>query len=183
MGQTQTGGATAVAPTLGTTPAPGATPSPTAPAPSPALFASGSGLHRSARRCKLRYLDRGCSRTPLSYYALRTRRPCMDAFKLAQLARYQPDKMAKVDVAASPHFICGLNCFEPGQAQKPHAHPGADKLYYVLEGRGEFSVGAEKRTLAAGELLHVPENVEHGVVNTGGGRLAVLIVIAPNRHG
>jgi quercetin dioxygenase-like cupin family protein len=107
----------------------------------------------------------------------------MDVFKLAAMARYQPDKMAKVDVAASKHLICGLNCFEPGQVQKAHAHKGADKLYYVLEGRGEFSVGAEKRTLEAGELIHVPEGVEHGVANTGTGRLSVLIVITPNFHG
>jgi quercetin dioxygenase-like cupin family protein len=107
----------------------------------------------------------------------------MDVFKLAGMAKYQPDKMAKVDVASSPHLICGMNCFEPGQVQKAHAHKGADKLYYVLEGRGEFSVGAEKRTLGAGELLYVPENVEHGVVNTSAGRLSVLIVITPNLHG
>jgi quercetin dioxygenase-like cupin family protein len=107
----------------------------------------------------------------------------MDVFKLSQLARYQPDKMAKVDLASSPRLISGLNCFEPGQAQKAHAHKGADKLYYVVEGSGEFSVGPEKRTLAAGELLHVPEGAEHGVVNTGRGRLSVLIVITPNPHG
>jgi quercetin dioxygenase-like cupin family protein len=107
----------------------------------------------------------------------------MDVFKLAEMARFQPDKMAKVDVAASPRLICGLNCFEPGQVQKVHAHAGSDKLYYVLEGSGAFSVGAETRTLSAGELLHVPEDLEHGVVNTGAGRLSVLIVIAPNRHG
>jgi quercetin dioxygenase-like cupin family protein len=107
----------------------------------------------------------------------------MDAFKLAALARFQPDKMAKVDVAASKHLICGLNCFEPGQVQKAHAHKGADKLYYVVEGRGEFSVGAERRTLGAGELLYVPAEAEHGVVNSGDARLSVLIVIAPNLHG
>ena len=106
----------------------------------------------------------------------------MDVFKLAEMARYQPDKMAKVDVASSKHLICGLNCFEPGQAQKAHAHKGADKLYYVVEGSGEFSVGAEKRTLSAGELLYVPEDLEHGVTNTGTGRLSVLIVITPNFH-
>jgi quercetin dioxygenase-like cupin family protein len=44
-------------------------------------------------------------------------------------------------------------------------------------------VGAEKRTLHAGELLHVPEDVDHGVANTSAGRLAVLIVITPNLHG
>ena len=107
----------------------------------------------------------------------------MHAFNLAKLATYQPDKMAKVDVASSKHLICGLNCFEPGQVQKAHAHSGADKLYVVVEGSGEFTVGAEKRTLSAGELLYVPENLDHGVANTGAGRLSVLIVITPNLHG
>ena len=106
----------------------------------------------------------------------------MNAFTLRDKLRYQPDKMAKVDLVASPRLMTGLNCFEPGQAQKVHAHAGADKLYIVVEGSGEFSVGPEKRQLAAGDLLHVPEQVEHGVVNTGASRLAVLIVIAPNLH-
>lgn len=107
----------------------------------------------------------------------------MKIFDLKSLIKYQPDKMAKVDVVSSPHLICGINCFEPGQAQKAHTHKGADKLYLVLEGRGEFSVGGATRMLSAGELLYVAEGVEHGVVNSGPERLAVLIVIAPNRHG
>lgn len=107
----------------------------------------------------------------------------MDVFKPAEMARYQADKMAKVDIAASPRLLCGLNCFEPGQVHNAHAHSGADKLYYVLEGTGEFTLGTERRTLAAGDLLHVPEDVEHGVTNTGDGRLSVMIVIAPNPLG
>ena len=106
----------------------------------------------------------------------------MDVFTLKDKLQYQPEKMAKVDLVSSMHMMAGLNCFEPGQVQKVHAHGGADKLYYVVEGAGEFSVGAEKRTLKTGDLLHVPENLDHGVVNTGKGRLSVLIVIAPNSH-
>ena len=107
----------------------------------------------------------------------------MDVFKLAEMIRTQPDKMAKVDITSSPHLICGLNCFEPGQSQKVHAHKGADKLYYVLEGSGEFIVGEERRNLSAGDLLYVPEDVDHGVTNTSDARLAVVIVITPNLHG
>ena len=107
----------------------------------------------------------------------------MNAFDLKSLIKYQPDKMAKVDVVSTKHLMCGLNCFEPGQVQKAHAHKGAEKLYVVVEGSGEFSVGAEKRILKTGDLLHVPEGVDHGVVNTGTGRLAVMIVITPNHHG
>ena len=107
----------------------------------------------------------------------------MDVFKPTEMARYSAEKMAKVDITSSPHLICGLNCFEPGQAQKVHAHPGADKLYYVVEGSGEFTVGDEKRTLSAGEVLYVPEDIPHGVVNNGKYPLAVMIVITPNLHG
>ena len=106
----------------------------------------------------------------------------MQRFDLKSMTTFNPEKMAKVDVAASDHLICGLNCFEPGQVQKVHAHPGADKLYYVVQGRGEFEVGDEKQELGAGELLYVPEDVPHGVSNTGSERLAVMIVITPNLH-
>jgi hypothetical protein len=37
--------------------------------------------------------------------------------------------------------MIGLNCLDPGQAQKVHAHDGADKFYFVLEGHGKFTVG------------------------------------------
>jgi quercetin dioxygenase-like cupin family protein len=107
----------------------------------------------------------------------------MDVFALGKLVRFQPDKMAKVDLVSSKRLVCGLNCFEPGQAQKVHAHPGADKLYWVLEGTGEFSVGEETRMLRQGDLLYVRENLPHGVANTGSQRLVVAIVITPNPHG
>ena len=107
----------------------------------------------------------------------------MQVFPLGQMVKFQPDKMAKVDVVSSKRLICGLNCFEPGQTHKAHAHPGADKLYWVMEGSGEFSVGEETRTLRQGELLYVPENMPHGVTNTSPGRLVVAIVITPNPHG
>lgn len=107
----------------------------------------------------------------------------MDRFDLSSLIAFNPEKMAKVDVVSSDKLICGLNCFEPGQVQKVHAHAGADKLYYVVEGHGDFQVGTETQTLGKGELVYVPENVEHGVANNGPGRLSVLIVITPNFHG
>lgn len=106
----------------------------------------------------------------------------MERFDLKTMAKFQADKMAKIDLVASPHLMSGLNCFEPGQSQKVHAHGGADKLYYVVEGSGEFSVDGEKRTLSAGEVLYVPADLEHGVVNNSGSRLAVMIVITPNLH-
>ena len=104
----------------------------------------------------------------------------MQRFDLKTKAEFQADKMAKVDLVGSAHMMSGLNCFEPGQTQKVHAHGGADKLYYVVEGSGEFEVGEDKQKLSQGELLYVPADIPHGVANTSDGRLVVLIVISPN---
>ncbi|HMQ35471.1 MAG TPA: cupin domain-containing protein, partial [Chloroflexaceae bacterium] len=73
----------------------------------------------------------------------------------------------------------GMDCLEPGQAQAPHSHAGGDKLYYVVEGEGEFSVGGETRRLGPGGMAWAPADTPHGVVNVGAGRLTMLITMAP----
>lgn len=75
--------------------------------------------------------------------------------------------------------MIGMNCLEAGQVQKTHAHAGADKFYFVLEGVGLFIVGDEEREAAKGELIIAPAGVEHGVRNNGNERLSLLIAIAP----
>ena len=91
----------------------------------------------------------------------------------------RPDKFYKTTLWQGEHVMAGLNCLEPGQEQAVHAHAGADKLYFVLEGRGCFTVGDEMREAAAGMLVVAPAGAPHGVTNTGETRLSLLIAIAP----
>src|ERR671915_2398164 len=56
----------------------------------------------------------------------------------------QPEKFYKTTLWQGDHAMVGLNCLEPGQTQKVHAHDGADKFYLVLEGSGIFTVGDEE---------------------------------------
>ncbi|MDQ3668606.1 MAG: cupin domain-containing protein [Acidobacteriota bacterium] len=77
------------------------------------------------------------------------------------------------------HIVVGLNCLKPNQTQSAHAHQGADKFYFVLEGEGKFTVGSEERNATAGALVFAPAGVEHGVTNMGGERLSLLVAIAP----
>jgi len=104
----------------------------------------------------------------------------MNVLKLKELATTQAEKMAKVDLVQSKNLLAGLNCFAPGQAHKPHTHAGQDKLYVVLQGSGLFSLNNEETRLSEGEMLHVPEDASHGVVNDGDTPLVVLAVITPN---
>jgi quercetin dioxygenase-like cupin family protein len=94
-------------------------------------------------------------------------------------AVYDPRKMGKATLFESPRVLVGLNAFEPGQSHPSHAHAGADKVYWVLEGEGAFTVGEKSHRVRAGEMLVAPAGVAHGVVNDGAARLLVLAVIAP----
>jgi len=94
-------------------------------------------------------------------------------------AVWNASKMGKATLFEGAGLMAGLNAFEPGQEHAAHSHAGTDKLYEVLDGKGEFTVGAEKQTLERGALVFAPAGVPHGVKNVGAGRLLLLVVMAP----
>ena len=91
----------------------------------------------------------------------------------------QPEKFYKTTLWQGDRAMVGLNCLEPGQTQKTHAHEGADKIYFVLEGQGKFVVGDEEREAAAGTLVVAPSGIPHGVSNCTSEPLSLLVTIAP----
>ena len=91
----------------------------------------------------------------------------------------QPEKFYKTTLWQGEHVMVGLNCLEPGQIQKVHAHDGADKFYLVLAGRGKFTVGDTQQDAGAGTLVLAPSGIPHGVENAGDERLSLLVTIAP----
>jgi mannose-6-phosphate isomerase-like protein (cupin superfamily) len=98
------------------------------------------------------------------------------------LAAYSPQKMAKSTIFESGRLLVGLNAFEPGQEHALHAHAGQDKVYFVVEGSGLFLLDGRELPMQAGDLLVAPENIPHGVRNSGSVRLLVLAVLAPAPH-
>ncbi len=93
---------------------------------------------------------------------------------------FRADKMNKINLFDEAQMFMDVYCLEPGQAQKPHAHAGAAKTYFVLEGEGVFQVGEEERKLGAGHAILAPAGIDHGVRNEGPERLVVLVSMAPN---
>ncbi|HEY7204640.1 MAG TPA: cupin domain-containing protein [Methylomirabilota bacterium] len=89
------------------------------------------------------------------------------------------DKMAKIGLASTARTQLDLYCVAPGQSQSPHRHEGEDKMYYVIEGSGRFSVGGAEERLGPGEAIVAPAGVDHGLVNDGSAPLLVLVVVAP----
>jgi mannose-6-phosphate isomerase-like protein (cupin superfamily) len=94
-------------------------------------------------------------------------------------AEFQPDKMGKADLVRGDHLFAGLNAFEPGQCHEPHAHCRRDKLYVVLEGSGEVTIGDQTSKIAPGDVALAPSDVVHGLRNPGPERLVVMVVMGP----
>ena len=102
--------------------------------------------------------------------------------KLSDAMQFAADRMKKNGVFETDRFFCDTYCFEPGQEQKAHTHDKEDKIYYVLEGKGTFTVGSEVRELAAGEIALAPAGQAHGVANRSGQRLVTLVFMTPKPH-
>jgi mannose-6-phosphate isomerase-like protein (cupin superfamily) len=55
--------------------------------------------------------------------------------------------------------------------------------FFVLEGRGSFTLGEESTEAGAGSLLPSPRGVPHGMKNAGPGILRVLAIKNPRPEG
>ena len=69
--------------------------------------------------------------------------------------------------------------FQQGSIGYTHSHPHA-QLAYVESGVFEFTVGAEVKSLGAGDCAYIPPNVDHGAVCRESGVL--LDIFSPLRE-
>ena len=95
------------------------------------------------------------------------------------MGSFSPEKMTKTPVFESERFFFDVYALLPGQAQKVHAHEGADKTYLVLEGRAEVTIGGETAELGPGEAAIARAGVAHGIRAAGAGPVRCLAVMAP----
>ena len=87
--------------------------------------------------------------------------------------------MSTPSVTGGERFSAGVVKLEPGKGHERHTHPESDEILYVVRGEGEQEVADETHELATGDMVFVPEGVEHGTVNTGWEPLVLLAVYAP----
>lgn len=103
----------------------------------------------------------------------------MDRKKIDEYMAFSEEKMRKNALFDSPHLFYDVYCLMPGQSQKVHAHEGSDKVYYVLEGTGTFTVGEEQEAIEAGNAVIARAGEDHGVHNATEENLVLLVTMAP----
>ena len=104
----------------------------------------------------------------------------MQSIEVLSAKRFADEKMQKVGLFNTANCFCDLYCLKPSQAQRPHSHAGADKIYYVLEGEATIQIGDEEQVLGPGRIVLAPSEVVHGVRNASSQPLSLLVFMAPN---
>ena len=103
----------------------------------------------------------------------------METRSIADSVAFSREKMKKNALFDSPHLFYDTYCLLPGQAQKVHAHDASDKVYFVLQGTGRFTVGEEEQDLGEGQAVIARAGDPHGVRNETQEDLVLLVTMAP----
>jgi quercetin dioxygenase-like cupin family protein len=104
----------------------------------------------------------------------------MDIKDVNELVRFQGERLAKVNLFETPRFFCDLYCLRPGQAQQVHSHASEDKVYHVLRGEVDATIGAETRRLRPGNTVLAAAGEPHGVLNPTAAEAVLLVFMAPH---
>ena len=103
----------------------------------------------------------------------------METRAVSEAVAFSEEKIKKNALFDSQHLFYDAYCLLPGQTQKVHSHEGSDKVYYVLQGTGRFTVGEEERDLGEGHAVIARAGDTHGVRNETQENLVVLVTMAP----
>ena len=76
-------------------------------------------------------------------------------------------------------FSAGVVQLKSGKGHERHKHPESEEILYVISGQGVQTVADEEREITAGDLVHIPADVEHSTINNGWETMKLLAIYAP----
>jgi len=60
-----------------------------------------------------------------------------------------------------------LAWLQPGLSYKPHSHPNQEEIWYIISGKGTMRIDEEKRKIRDGDIIYIPVNGVHQIINDG----------------
>lgn len=77
----------------------------------------------------------------------------------------------------------GVAVFAAGKSNVEHIHPNCEEVVFVLDGQVEHTLGGQRTILRAGDLIVVPRDVPHRLINRSDAPARCLIVFSsPDRQ-
>ncbi|MFP4632872.1 MAG: molybdenum cofactor synthesis domain-containing protein [Halobacteriales archaeon] len=102
----------------------------------------------------------------------------MEATDVSKVESFEADGLEKVNLFETENFFADVYCFEEGQRQEPHEHANEDKVYHVLDGEAEVTVGDDSLVVDSGDAVLARAGDRHGVVARE--RTRLLVFMAPH---
>lgn len=102
----------------------------------------------------------------------------MELSDVTTVRTFGDDGFEKVNLFETENFFADVYCFEEGQTQELHEHANSDKVYHVLEGDAEVTVGDESMTVDAGGTVLAEAGKRHGV--EANRRTRMLVFMTPH---
>jgi quercetin dioxygenase-like cupin family protein len=78
-------------------------------------------------------------------------------------------------------LLCHVT-YEPGTTVRRHSHPEAEQVMWIVEGSVTMTIGAETRTLNAGDVAVVNPGVEHELHSAIGMTFVEALAPVPRDH-
>ena len=86
-------------------------------------------------------------------------------------------RMVKRDLLKTSNFNVAMICLDAGQEIPPHTEPYG-VCFYVINGKGSFTVGNEHVELTSGKMIFAPANEMRGILSIE--RLTLLGIQDPH---
>ena len=108
----------------------------------------------------------------------------MQILSKAKAPRYSRPEGITSYLLASPrtsqakHLTTTLVQVESGGEQRLHSH-APEQVYFILEGSGVMTVGAQAQEVEAGDCIFIPSDTPHGIRNGGQAVLRYFSAAAP----
>jgi len=95
------------------------------------------------------------------------------------IKEFDKKEMLKKVPLATYKLVFNSYFLAPRQLLNLHKHPATDELFYIIEGRGQFTIGKDQIMVDAGSVVYGPANISHGLVNSGNKEIVMISVQSP----
>ena len=107
------------------------------------------------------------------------KKAALQTVNMDDIREFDKHDLLKKQPLTTDKFVFNTFFLKPRQVLKLHKHPATDELFYIIEGRGQFTVGDNQVMVDSGSAVYGPATVPHGMVNSGDKDLVMISVQAP----
>jgi mannose-6-phosphate isomerase-like protein (cupin superfamily) len=103
----------------------------------------------------------------------------MEVTNVFEVKEFKKGERFSKKAVDNSNVLIHFHFYSPNSKVKLHQHADAVDIYYVIEGEGLVTIENEERVLRKGDIVAIPENSVHGVVNPYKKPLIMLDILAP----